>query len=110
MKLSNQAGTVTAELAVALPIVGFMLAVIVGIFSMQVQRLQLASDAAAAARAIARGEDQTMAVQLVQKPNRQIQFEDATELVCATISQPIAIAGLPSFNMSEKFCARKAGL
>jgi hypothetical protein len=41
VRINQQNGSVTAELAVTLPVVGFMLAVIVGVFGMQVQRLQL---------------------------------------------------------------------
>ena len=76
---------------------------------MQVQRLQLASDAATAARAVARGEDAAIAEQLVQKANRKVEFTTPGEQVCAAITQPAAIAGLPAFELTEQFCARSAG-
>ncbi len=110
MRLTQEHGSVTAELAVTLPVVGFMLAVIVGVFGLQVQRLQLAADAATAARAVARGEDTAIAQQLVLKANRKVEFTTPNDLVCAAITQPVAVAGLPSFELTEQSCARKAGL
>ncbi|MEI6590948.1 MAG: hypothetical protein WCO24_02985 [Actinomycetes bacterium] len=109
MRLTQENGSVTAELAVTLPVVGFMLAVIVGVFGMQVQRLQLAADAATAARAVARGESTWVAEQLVRKANRTVEFTSPSDLICAAISQPVALAGLPKFDLTEHSCARKAG-
>jgi hypothetical protein len=109
VRINQQNGSVTSELAVTLPVVGFMLAVIVGVFGMQVQRLQLAADAAMAARAVARGESTFVAELLVQKANRKVEFTSPSDLVCVALTQPIVVAGLPKFDLTEHSCARKAG-
>jgi Flp pilus assembly protein TadG len=110
VRLSQENGTVTAELAVALPVVGFMLAVVVGVFGLLVERLQLSEDAAMAARAVARGEDTAFAEKLVAGPNRKIAFKYLDDLVCAEITQAATIASLPSFDLLERSCSRKAGM
>lgn len=109
MKLSNETGSVTAELAVTLPAVGVILALVLGVFGLQVQRLALVADAAMASRAVARGEAEAAAEQLVAQPKRAVEFTTTSDLVCAKITQPAQLAGLPVFDLSEKACARKAG-
>ena len=107
--LRRENGSVTAELAVTLPAVGLLLAIVVGVFALQVQHLALVGDAAMAARAVARGETQAVAEQLVAKAGRKLSFSKPGELVCAKLSQPAQLAGLPTFLMTEVSCARAAG-
>ncbi|MEN9753505.1 MAG: hypothetical protein RL670_1196, partial [Actinomycetota bacterium] len=46
--LRREYGTVTAELAVTLPAVGVLLALVLGVFAVQVQHLAMVGDAAMA--------------------------------------------------------------
>ena len=107
--LRNESGSVTAELAVTLPAVGVILALVLGVYALQVQRLELVADAAMASRAVARGEAEAAAEQLVAHPKREVSFTNTGELVCAKITQPAQLASLPVFDLIEQACARKAG-
>ncbi|CAB4560247.1 MAG: hypothetical protein F2550_02680 [Actinobacteria bacterium] len=115
----NDKGSVTAELALAMPAVSLVIAITLGAFALQIERMKLVGVSAMAARAVARGETQENVRSLVlemsstlesQQINVEIQTRENT--VCVNLSRNFEIAGLPGklFDFSELQCARKAGL
>lgn len=115
----NEKGSVTAELALAMPAVSLVIAITLGAFALQIERMKLVGVAAMAARAIARGETQDNVRALVlemasttdsQQINLEIETRENT--VCINLSRNFEIAGLPGklFDFSELQCSRKVGL
>ena len=115
----NDKGSVTAELALAMPAVSLVIAITLGAFALQIERMKLVGVSAMAARAIARGETQENVRALVlemssevqaQQINLEIQTRENT--VCVNLSRNFEIAGLPGklFDFSDLQCARKVGL
>jgi Flp pilus assembly protein TadG len=118
-KAWNDKGSVTAELALAMPAVSLVIAITLGAFALQIERMKLVGVAAMAARAVARGETQENVRALVLEMNstadsQQINLEIQTRenTVCVNLSRNFEIAGFPGklFDFSELQCARKVGL
>lgn len=112
-------GSVTAELALAMPAVSLVIAITLGAFALQIERMKLVGVSAMAARALARGETQENVRALVlemssEAQSQQINLEVLTRenTVCVNLSRNFEIAGLPGklFDFSELQCARKVGL
>lgn len=91
MELSSERGTATAEIAIALPAVLIMLTLAIQLLMTQVERVQLAAEVGALARAAARGEA-TLGAQIEGK------------LVCVSKTK------LTLIRIEEKQCARRLGL
>ena len=115
----NEKGSVTAELALAMPAVSLVIAITLGAFALQIERMKLVGVAAMAARAIARGETQENVRALVLEMSSttdsqqiNVEIETRENTVCINLSRNFEIAGLPGklFDFSELQCARKAGL
>ena len=115
----NDKGSVTAELALAMPAVSLVIAITLGAFALQIERMKLVGVSAMAARAIARGETQenvrALALEMSSTvDSQQINLEVLTRenTVCVNLSRNFEIAGLPGklFDFSELQCARKVGL
>lgn len=115
----NDKGSVTAELALAMPAVSLVIAITLGAFALQIERMKLVGVSAMAARAVARGEPEEHIRALIlemsstadsQQINLEIQTRENT--VCVNLSRNFEIAGLPGklFDFSELQCARKVGL
>ncbi|MBP7835447.1 MAG: hypothetical protein KAZ95_01420 [Rhodoluna sp.] len=116
-KAWSDKGSVTAELALAMPAVSLVIAITLGAFALQIERMKLVGVAAMAARAVARGETQENVRALVLEMNstsQQINLEIQTRenTVCVNLSRNFEIAGLPGklFDFAELQCARKVGL
>ncbi len=113
-RVSAERGSVTAELALALPSVALVLAVTLGGFSLQVERMKLVDLSASGARALARGEDQAAieAMLKASRPDALIKIEHEENQVCITVSFMARLPGLGAelLEVSERQCARKMGL
>ncbi len=113
-RLADSSGTVTAELALALPAVSLVLAVTLGAFGLQIERMKLVSVAATAARALARGElsEEVRAFSIDQLPNVELQINEQEQQICVTAALEVSIPALPSniLNLEEQQCARSSGL
>jgi Flp pilus assembly protein TadG len=118
-RLVDQLGSVTAELALALPAVSLVIAVTLGAFSLQIERMKLVDVAAMAARAMARGESQedirTQVYEMTTSgadASYQLSFEVRENMSCVILSRQFQLAGLRGelFDISELQCARKMGL
>jgi len=112
-------GSVTAELALAMPAVSLVIAITLGAFALQIERMKLVGVAAMAARAVARGETQenvrALALEMISTTDSQqinVEIETRENTVCINLSRNFEIAGLPGklFDFSELQCARKVGL
>lgn len=127
MKEGGERGSVTAELAIAMPAVSLVIAITLGAFSLQIERMKLVDVAATAARAIARGESEEKVHQLAGELMAgelvagqlatvleavQIEFSVLEKLSCVKISKDIELPGLAAkvFSLAESQCARKMGL
>ena len=91
MAVNSESGTVTAELAIAMPAVVILVALATAVLGVQVERISLAQEAATSARAAARGE-----------PIAKAQVKGS--LVCVTKTKDALIP------ISETQCARRFGL
>lgn len=113
-KLWSESGSVTAELALALPSIALVIAVTLGGFGLQVERMKLVDLAAGGSRALARGEDQAAVEKmlLIARPNSLIKIEHQDEWVCLRLAFMANIPGIESelIEISERQCARKMGL
>ncbi len=108
----DASGTVTAELALALPTVSLVVAVTLSGFGLQIERMKFVSVAASAARAIGRGETVQTVEDLVRHmaPGSKVRLEYLENEVCANVSEAFALIGVREFEVSERQCARKMGL
>jgi hypothetical protein len=111
-RLAGDGGTVTAELALALPSVALVIAITLSGFGLQIERMKLVGVAAAAARGLGRGEEQTAIRDLVSQAaiGADLRVEFLENYVCALVAKKLSIAGLPEFEVEERQCARKMGL
>jgi Flp pilus assembly protein TadG len=112
--LWNSRGSVTAELAIAMPAVSLVIAITLGAFALQIERMKLVDVAATAARAIARGESEDTVIELVGQltqsaQGNQLEFITLENLACVKLSKQIARPGLGAqmFELTESQCARK---
>ena len=107
-------GSVTAELALALPSVALVIAVTLGGFSLQVERMKLVDLSASAVRALARGEEQAAVEAMLKatRPDALIKIEHEENQVCISVSFMARVPGLGAelLEVSEQQCARKMGL
>jgi hypothetical protein len=108
----SETGTVTAELAIAMPSVALVIAVTLAGFGLQVERMKYVSVAASAARALGRGEPQADVQALVFEaaPEASLEVEYLENHICAQVSRKVPVLGLEVFEVSERQCARKMGL
>ena len=109
---SGDAGTITAELAIALPSVALVIGVTLSGFGLQVERMKYVSVAASASRALGRGETQAEVQALVFEaaPEAKVEVEFLENHICAKVSRELKVLGLQDFEISERQCARKMGL
>jgi hypothetical protein len=117
--INSERGSVTAELAMALPAVALVIGITLGAFALQIERMKLVEVSATAARAIARGESEENARALVTEllfplppESLFLEYEHRENVVCAKLSRQFALPGLGAslFDISEVQCARKVGL
>jgi len=113
-RFSADHGSVTAELALALPSVALVIAVTLGAFTLQIERMKLVDLAATGSRALARGEQATEVELMVKaaRPDLVSVIEHEENQVCLSVSFTASIPGLGSklLEISERQCARKMGL
>ena len=109
----QDAGSVTAELVLALPAVVMIVAMALGAMSVQLQRMELVSAASTIARAIARGEPIAIVDALVSELGEQVGFEIQEELgvVCVVLRSEIGIFSidLTGLELIETPCAKAQG-
>ena len=107
----GERGSATAEFAVALPAVAFVLAICLGSVQATSLQLRLQDAAADAARSAGRGEAADVARQrsLHVLPDATLEFETDGELVCATLHQRLRVAGLIDVEVAARSCALDGG-
>lgn len=110
----GQAGSVTAEFAVVLPVVVLVLAGCLGAVQVASQQVRLFDAAADAARTLARGDPVALAAQRVNRmlPTAEMATSRSGDFVCAELSAPagagpLALAGL---RIRASSCALAGGL
>lgn len=110
--LSSESGTVTAELAIAMPSVTLVIVVTLSAFGLQVERMNYVAASASAARALGRGEAQAEVQALLSEiaPEASLEVEFLANHVCAIVGKQVPVLGLQDFVISERQCARKMGL
>jgi Flp pilus assembly protein TadG len=110
-RLLSEAGSVTAEFAISLPVMMSVLLVLLSTFSIQLQRFDLAEQSAMLARAAARGEETQVLDQLAVGPT-SYEIYKLANLVCAKAERPVRLLNLsaPMFMLTDRHCARAEGL
>jgi hypothetical protein len=106
----RQAGTVTAEFAIVLPAVLFVVAVAVGALGLAADAIRLADAAGVAARAEGRG-DHALAVSAVANlvPGAAVSVTHG-DLVCVRLTRSATLGPLPgAVPLSENSCAPADG-
>lgn len=113
----SERGSVTAELAIAMPAVSLVIAITLGAFALQIDRMKMVDVAATAARAFARGETEQDVRALIAELSplgEQIELELLVQenFACVKLSKAVLLPGLGAqiFDLSETQCARKMGL
>jgi len=115
----NDKGSVTAELALAMPAVSLVIAITLGAFALQIERMKLVGVSAMAARAVARGEPEENILSLIleigstsNSQDIQMEIQTRENSVCVNLSRSFQLVGIPGklFDFSELQCARKVGL
>lgn len=113
-RFSAERGSVTAELALALPSVALVIAVTIGGFSLQIERMKLVDLAASGARALARGEEQAAVEAMLKavRPDSRSVIEHEELQVCLSVAFLARLPGLGAelLEVAERQCARKNGL
>ncbi len=111
---SSDSGSVTAELALALPTVALVVFVTLGAFSLQLEKMKLVSIAGTVARGVARGEAESKMRELVGqlRPGTSIDLRFEPDSVCAKAFFNIEFAALggQSIEVADWQCARASGL
>lgn len=109
-----EVGSVTAELALALPSVALVIAITLGGFGLQVERMKLVDLSASGSRALARGEDPVVVEAMIMnlRPDLKLVVENEENLVCLKLSFSAMVPGLGAelLEVSERQCSRKMGL
>jgi len=107
----RDAGSVTAELAVALPAVALVLAACVWGLQLASAHVRLQDAAGLAARAAARGDDVAGAIASgAALPGLTVREERDGDLVCARLSATLAgPPGLPAVAIEARSCALDGG-
>mgnify|MGYP000010396650 CR=1 FL=1 len=107
---SSDSGSVTAELALALPTVALVEFVTLGAFSLQLEKMKLVSIAGTVARGVARGEAESKMRELVGqlRPGTAIDLRFEPDSVCAKAFFNIEFAALggQSIEVADWQCAR----
>jgi hypothetical protein len=95
-----------------MPSVVLVLAVALGGFGLQIERLKLVEIAASFARSLGRGDSEHRIRDLASETdsNLKLEFDYLEDYLCVTVSKDAAIQPLPSIEVSERQCARKGGL
>lgn len=103
----------------ALPAVSLVIALTLGAFALQIERMKLVDVSATAARATARGESREDIIELITEMTApdslddiKIVFEARENLSCVILSRGFHLPGLDEmmFDLAEMQCARKMGL
>ncbi|WP_353809053.1 TadE family type IV pilus minor pilin [Agromyces sp. SYSU T00194] len=99
-----------AELAAALPAVALVLAACLGGVGLVARQVVLADAAAGAARALARGEDESRARGLVERaaPRAAVGVERDGDYVCVRLRERAPFAALP-IDVTARSCALDGG-
>ena len=102
-------GSVSAELAVALPAVVLVLACCLSGMQVAGQQLRLQDASAAAARTLARGGD-AAAVASRLAPGSELRTTAEGDLVCAVLRSRASLLWLVSLDLRASSCALAGGL
>ncbi len=111
---ASERGSVTAELALALPTVTLILAVALGSFGLQIEKMKLVSIAGVVARGIARGEAESammrLANELRQGTSIDLKFEPTKVCAKAFFVVQFDALGGQQIEVADWQCARSSGL
>ncbi|GGA70091.1 hypothetical protein GCM10011490_20900 [Pseudoclavibacter endophyticus] len=108
---AGERGSVSAEFAASLPAVVLVLAVCLGALQVGGMQVRLQDAAADAARIVARGDSLAAAAARVERAAAGVDLAvtDEGELVCATLTGSVAVAGLFSLPVGARSCALAGG-
>jgi Flp pilus assembly protein TadG len=110
-RTSDDRGSVTAELAIVLPVVLVLLVAGIGAMGAGAARVRLEDAAADAARLVARADDEGRAAAGVAAaaPGARLDVDRRDDIVCATASATVRIAGV-ALPLRATSCALDGGL
>ena len=113
MEAKSDRGAITAELVLALPTVFLILAASLGALSVQLQRMEMVSNAALLARSIAAGDPVGVVDALVSELGDGIEFEiqESDGMVCVYLRANLEVFGFDfgDLELVENQCARAQG-
>lgn len=109
----TERGAITAELVLALPTVFLILATALGALSVQLQRMEMVSNAALLARSIAAGDPVGVVDAVVSELGDGIEFEihESDGMVCVFLKANLEVFGFDfgDLELVENQCARAQG-
>lgn len=110
-RMRDEAGGVTAEFVVALPVAIGVLGLCMAAINVGATQIALNDATADAARVVARGDDPQLVRQRLQSiaPGAEMSV-DEQELVCVSVTAPVRVAGIDTpMQMSANACALGGG-
>jgi Flp pilus assembly protein TadG len=107
----RERGSVTAEFAIALPVLVLVLLLGAGLLGATAARIRLEDATADAARLVARGEggDRAAAVVARAVPGAGIDVDRGDEFVCVTASATVRVLGAAAAPVAATSCALAGG-
>lgn len=107
----RERGSVTAEFAIALPVLVLVLLLGAGLLGATAARIRLEDAAADAARLAARGEDDGRASAVVARavPDAGVEIGRSDEFVCVTASVTVRLFGAAVAPVAATSCALAGG-
>lgn len=113
MAVSSERGAVTAELVLALPAALMVLTAAIGALGVQLQRMEMISNASLLARSIAAGDPIGVVDSLVSELGDGIEFEihEDEGMVCVCLRANLEVFGFDfgDLELIENQCARAQG-
>jgi len=94
-----------------MPAIMGLVLIMLAAFSIQIQRFEMAQQAAVAARAFARGESVDL-IESWSRVNTEIELVEEGQLVCANAVRKVRLLGIEaaSIEIVARHCARESGL
>lgn len=111
MKPRNRpdAGSVTAEFAILMPLAVALLVAVLAFIGVQAQLAQTSQEMASIARAMEAGPGSDDWRHLAQEFDVQFQARDSGNLVCLTLRKTLSILGVGQLPVEQKICALPVG-
>lgn len=105
----SQAGSVTAELVILLPVVVGLFGLLATIGNLQVENIRLAYQAGQFARAYAISQDSNQLNRMASQLQIRLAFSEQNGWMCVTAKRSVGVATLGGLHLEQSACNLAAG-